>query len=142
MQRCLACLAVYATANISGGHVNPAVTWATCLSGHMDWPRGGLYMAAQLLGAIFGALIEVGFWLSRLCISEWRMRVAVAWLGAVRPAAQREGGRRHRAWLLHTPQGHPNDDGAAVVVGGHHDLPAGGGEAPTDCALCHLLIPR
>ena len=54
------CRTVYATAHISGGHVNPAVTWATCLTGHLDWARGGLYMAAQLLGAIFGALVEVG----------------------------------------------------------------------------------
>lgn len=50
---------VYATAHISGGHVNPAVTWANCLTGHMTWARGGLYMAAQLLGAIFGALVSV-----------------------------------------------------------------------------------
>jgi len=43
---------------VSGGHLNPAVTFATCLTGHMSWPRGGLYCAAQLLGAVFGALIE------------------------------------------------------------------------------------
>ena len=52
------CHAVYATANVSGGHLNPAVTFATCLTGHMSWPRGGLYCVAQLLGAIFGALVE------------------------------------------------------------------------------------
>ncbi|CAK0782069.1 hypothetical protein CVIRNUC_005545 [Coccomyxa viridis] len=51
---------IYATANVSGGHVNPAVTLANCLTGHTSWGRGGLYMAAQLLGAIFGALIESG----------------------------------------------------------------------------------
>ena len=39
--------------------MNPAVTLANCLTGHTSWGRGGLYMAAQLLGAIFGALIEV-----------------------------------------------------------------------------------
>ena len=52
------CHTVYATANVSGGHLNPAVTFATCLTGHMSWPRGGLYCVAQLLGAIFGALVE------------------------------------------------------------------------------------
>ncbi|KAK9915252.1 hypothetical protein WJX75_006761 [Coccomyxa subellipsoidea] len=51
---------IYATANVSGGHVNPAVTLANCLTGHMSWGRGGLYMVAQLLGGIFGALIESG----------------------------------------------------------------------------------
>ena len=40
--------------------MNPAVTLANCLTGHTSWGRGGLYMAAQLLGAIFGALIEAG----------------------------------------------------------------------------------
>ena len=54
---------VYATANVSGGHVNPAVTLANCLTGHMSWGRGGLYMIAQVLGGIFGALIEV-----KLCL--------------------------------------------------------------------------
>jgi len=39
--------------------VNPAVTLANCLTGHTSWGRGGLYMLAQILGAIFGALIEV-----------------------------------------------------------------------------------
>ncbi|KAK9822545.1 hypothetical protein WJX74_003389 [Apatococcus lobatus] len=51
---------VYATANVSGGHLNPAVTLATCLTGHTSWSKGGLYCLAQLLGAIFGALIETG----------------------------------------------------------------------------------
>jgi hypothetical protein len=46
---------VYATANVSGGHLNPAVTLATIISGHMRWRRGLLYMAAQFLGGIVGA---------------------------------------------------------------------------------------
>jgi Major intrinsic protein len=52
-------ITVYATANVSGGHLNPAVTFANCLTGHMSWGKGWLYVAMQLLGAIFGALIEV-----------------------------------------------------------------------------------
>ena len=50
---------VYATCNVSGGHLNPAVTFANCLTGHMSWSRGGTYVTAQILGGIFGALIEV-----------------------------------------------------------------------------------
>ena len=50
---------IYATANISGGHLNPAVTLATCLTGHTSWARGALYSIAQLAGAIFGALAAV-----------------------------------------------------------------------------------
>ena len=41
-------------------HLNPAVTFAQCLTGHSTWTRGGLYVLAQILGAIFGALFQVG----------------------------------------------------------------------------------
>lgn len=50
---------VYATAHVSGGHLNPAVTFAQCLTGHSSWKRGGLYVVAQLLGGIWGALVQV-----------------------------------------------------------------------------------
>ena len=45
---------IYATCNVSGGHLNPAVTLATMISGHMPARRGGLYMAAQFAGGIIG----------------------------------------------------------------------------------------
>ena len=35
------------------------MTFAQCLTGHSTWFRGGLYVVAQLLGAIFGALLQV-----------------------------------------------------------------------------------
>lgn len=50
---------VYITANVSGGHLNPAVTFATCLTGHTSWAKGGLYVIAQVLGGIFGSLMGV-----------------------------------------------------------------------------------
>ncbi|KAI7845299.1 hypothetical protein COHA_001142 [Chlorella ohadii] len=50
---------VYATANVSGGHLNPAVTLGTIISGHMHWQRGLAYMAAQFLGGITGVLFQV-----------------------------------------------------------------------------------
>ena len=50
---------MYATANVSGGHLNPAVTLAQCLTGHSSWGRGGLYVIAQVLGGIWGALVQV-----------------------------------------------------------------------------------
>lgn len=52
---------VFATSNISGGHLNPAVTAGTIISGHMAWRRGLLYMAAQFLGGIIGELSKVSF---------------------------------------------------------------------------------
>jgi aquaporin TIP len=48
---------VAATAKISGGHINPAVTFAAVITGRMKAAVGIVYIAAQLLGAIAGALL-------------------------------------------------------------------------------------
>ena len=48
---------VAGTAAISGGHVNPAVTFGAVISGQMKLSRGVLYVGAQLLGAVIGALL-------------------------------------------------------------------------------------
>jgi glycerol uptake facilitator-like aquaporin len=46
-----------ATGAISGGHINPAVTLAFVVAGKENLIRASLYVAAQLLGAIFGAAL-------------------------------------------------------------------------------------
>jgi aquaporin Z len=46
---------------ISGGHINPAVSFALWLSKQIDAPTLGRYVLAQLLGAIVGALLIKGF---------------------------------------------------------------------------------
>ncbi len=48
---------VYATANISGGHINPAVTFAAFLTKNISAARGLMFVAAQLGGAVIGALL-------------------------------------------------------------------------------------
>ena len=48
---------VYATANISGGHINPAVTFAALLTKKISAARGLMYVAAQIGGAVVGALL-------------------------------------------------------------------------------------
>lgn len=62
--------AVFITANISGGHLNPAVTLATIFTGHIKVTRGLAYMFLQICGAIFGVLMVVG--------SHWLVAVADA----------------------------------------------------------------
>lgn len=42
---------------ISGGHINPAVTFAMVLTGKMGLRRGGTYVVAQVIGAVIGALL-------------------------------------------------------------------------------------
>lgn len=44
-------VAVSIAANISGGHVNPAVTFGLTLGGQITFITGTFYMIAQLLGS-------------------------------------------------------------------------------------------
>lgn len=48
-------LLVSATAKISGGHVNPAVTFGALITGKINLPKAIMYVIAQLLGAVIGA---------------------------------------------------------------------------------------
>ena len=48
---------VSATASISGGHINPAVSIAAAMTRKITVTRGGMYIVAQVFGAILGALI-------------------------------------------------------------------------------------
>lgn len=52
--------AVFITANVSGGHLNPAVTLATIFTGHIKFTRGLAYIFLQICGACFGILMVVG----------------------------------------------------------------------------------
>jgi aquaporin Z len=49
-------IAVTATMNISGGHINPAVTVGLWSVGRIGWKQAGLYVVAQLLGAVVAAI--------------------------------------------------------------------------------------
>jgi aquaporin TIP len=50
-------LLAYATANISGGHINPAVTFAAWLTRKISAARALMFIAAQLGGAVVAALL-------------------------------------------------------------------------------------
>lgn len=50
-------VAVYTVAGYSGAHLNPAVTIALATAEKFDWANVPLYIAAQFLGAMLGALI-------------------------------------------------------------------------------------
>lgn len=49
-------LAVAVTADVSGGHVNPAVTVAAFLTRRIEAARAGIYLIAQFGGGLLGAL--------------------------------------------------------------------------------------
>lgn len=50
-------VAVAVGANISGGHVNPAVTFGIFVGGNISLLRGILYWIAQLLGSVVASLL-------------------------------------------------------------------------------------
>ncbi|KQK16443.1 aquaporin PIP2-6 [Brachypodium distachyon] len=52
---------VYCTAGVSGGHINPAVTFGLFLARKVSLVRALLYMVAQCLGAICGVGLVKGF---------------------------------------------------------------------------------
>jgi len=52
---------ISATLSISGGHMNPAVTFAIALAGRIDWRSAISYMVAQLAGGLLGALLVNAF---------------------------------------------------------------------------------
>ena len=45
--------------NVSGNHINPAFTLGLAVSGYFPWAQVAPYIAAQLLGAIFGQALVV-----------------------------------------------------------------------------------
>ena len=61
-------LAVYAVGRISGAHLNPAVTIALAVIGSFPWSSVPGYVAAQMTGAIVGAVL---MWLTYL--PHWRL---------------------------------------------------------------------
>jgi aquaporin TIP len=54
-------LLVAGIAGISGGHINPAITFSMVITGHVSVTRGAMYIVAQLIGACIGALLLRAF---------------------------------------------------------------------------------
>jgi aquaporin NIP len=53
---------IYATGHLSGAHINPAVTAAFTLTRHFPGRDALAYVAAQITGAVLGALVLVAVW--------------------------------------------------------------------------------
>ena len=50
-------VAVSVGANISGGHVNPAVTFSMAIGGHISVPTALFYWISQLLASVMACLL-------------------------------------------------------------------------------------
>nr|AKP21008.1 aquaporin 9 [Pontoporia blainvillei] len=55
-------MAIYVAGGVSGGHINPAVTFAMCLFGRTKWFKFPFYVGAQFLGAFVGAATLFGIY--------------------------------------------------------------------------------
>lgn len=55
----------YSIGNVSGCHVNPAVTLGITIAGRMSWLMLAVYWAAQFIGGIIGAGVLYGFLISK-----------------------------------------------------------------------------
>ena len=56
---------VYATGHLSGAHINPAVTIAFTVTRHFPAREAAVYVAAQVTGAVAGALLLLAVWPSQ-----------------------------------------------------------------------------
>lgn len=54
-------VAVLATADLSGAHINPAVTLGLAFSGLFEWTKVAPFILAQMLGAMLGAFVVYVF---------------------------------------------------------------------------------
>ncbi|KAF7651431.1 hypothetical protein LDENG_00111280 [Lucifuga dentata] len=61
-----ATLGILVCGQVSGGHLNPAVTFALCLLGRERWRKFPVYFAFQTLGAFLGAAIIFGMYYDAL----------------------------------------------------------------------------
>jgi MIP family channel proteins len=53
---------IYATGHLSGAHINPAVTVAFTLTRHFPARDAVAYVAAQIAGAVLGAVVLLAVW--------------------------------------------------------------------------------
>ncbi|XP_034728501.1 aquaporin-3-like [Etheostoma cragini] len=61
-----AILGILVCGQVSGGHLNPAVTYALCLLGRERWRKFPMYFLFQTVGAFFGAGIIFGMYFDAL----------------------------------------------------------------------------
>ncbi|XP_076016008.1 aquaporin-3a [Genypterus blacodes] len=61
-----ATLGILVCGQVSGGHLNPAVTFALCLLGRERWRKFPMYFAFQTLGGFLGAAVIFGMYYDAL----------------------------------------------------------------------------
>ncbi|KAM0886993.1 hypothetical protein ACQ4PT_029346 [Festuca glaucescens] len=73
--------AVFIAADVSGGHVNPAVTFAFAIGGHIGVPSAIFYWTCQLLGSTLACLV-LHFFSAGQAVPTTRIAVEMTGFGA------------------------------------------------------------
>lgn len=73
-----AMLAIMSVGGTSGAHINPAVTIANAVLGNMSWRKVPHYVAAQVTGAFFAAILIHVTYYDALQAFDGGMRIAVS----------------------------------------------------------------
>ena len=73
----------YTVGPISGGHANPAVSFAKALNKEISWKECGIYVCGQILGAFFGSLL--------LAMVMWTWKTGVSGANAMQPLMWQAG---------------------------------------------------
>lgn len=60
---------VAATAHISGGHLNPAVSIGLTVTGHLSWRELPFYLLAQFVGALLASLLLLWIFSSQVALA-------------------------------------------------------------------------
>ncbi|MGD3106928.1 MIP/aquaporin family protein [Streptomyces sp. YGL11-2] len=62
----------YASAPLSGGHLNPAVTLGSAVAGGTPWSKVPLYVLGQLAGALIGAVLAWALYYAQFAANDGR----------------------------------------------------------------------
>ena len=73
----------YTVGPISGGHANPAVSFAKAINKEITWKEFAIYLGAQVLGAFFGSLL--------LAMVMWAWKTGSSGANAMQPMMLRAG---------------------------------------------------
>jgi glycerol uptake facilitator protein len=63
-------LGIFATGDISGAHLNPAVTLALAITGDFPWKEVPYYILAQILGCFTGAILVITHYWPHWSVTE------------------------------------------------------------------------
>jgi len=91
---------ILALGSISGAHFNPVVSLADAIAGRLAWGQTPIYMAAQVLGGVAGAILAHGMFTLPLVSFSLHARSGPAQRGQARRSSRSKDGIHERRQRL------------------------------------------